>query len=100
MAYQCRQQEILEERRKKSISGDNKFVPLLSKVYRRMEGEFAVCPEGGKAQPTRCWECGEVEHVLWGCPNRAVQLQSVRATGHTNRDSRNILSLLQLSYKL
>ena len=71
-AHHCRQKEILEERRRKLIEGDNKFVPLLSKVCRRMEEEYAVCPHKGKAQPTRCWECEEAGHVLWGCPNRVV----------------------------
>ena len=73
MAHHCRQKEILEERRMKSVGRGNKFVPLLSKVCRRMEKGDAVRPYEGKVQPTRCWRCGEVGHVLWGCPNRAAQ---------------------------
>jgi len=42
LAHHCRQKEILAERRRKSEGGDNKFVPLLSKVCRRMEGGIAV----------------------------------------------------------
>ena len=72
MARHCRQKEILAERRRKSEGGDNKFVPLLSKVCRRMEGGIAACPYKGEAQPTMCWGCGEEGHVLWGCPNRAA----------------------------
>ena len=72
MACHCRQREILAERRRKSESRDNKFAPLLSKVYRRIEGGIAVRPYEGKAQPTTCWGCGEVGHVLWGCPNKVV----------------------------
>ena len=37
-----------------------------------MEEGIAACPYEGKAQPTTCWGCGEVGHVLWGCPNRAA----------------------------
>jgi len=61
-------------------------VPLLSKVCRRIEGGIAARPYKGKAQPTTCWECGEVGHVLWSCPNRAVrprraEVQQVRKVG-------------------
>jgi len=52
MAYQCRQREILEKRRRKLMCGGNKFVPLLSKVYRRMEEEYVAHPYRGKARPT------------------------------------------------
>ena len=72
MAYHCRHKEILAERWRKSGGGGNKFMPLLSKVYRRREGGDASCPYKRKAQPTRCWGYGEVGHVLWGCPNRVV----------------------------
>jgi len=72
LARHSRQKKILEERRRKSVGGGNKFAPLLSKVCRRMEGGNAACPYEGKAQPTRCWGCGEVGHILWSCPNRAV----------------------------
>jgi len=72
LAYHCRHKEILAERWRKSGGGGNKFMPLLSKVYRRMEGGDASCPYKRKAQPTRCWGYGEVGHVLWGCPNRVV----------------------------
>jgi len=58
LACHCRQKEILEERRRKSGSGDNKFTPLLSKVCRRMEEGYAACPYEEKAQPTRCWGVG------------------------------------------
>ena len=54
MACHCRQKEILEERRRKSVGGSNKFAPLLSKVCRRMEGGIAAPPYEGKAQPTTC----------------------------------------------
>jgi len=64
MAYQCRQKKILEERRRKLHDGGNKFVLLLSKVYRRIEGKYTACPVEGKVQLTRCWRCGEVRHVL------------------------------------
>ena len=79
MACHCRQREILAERRKKSEGRSNKFVPLLSKVYRKMEGGIAACPYEGKAQPTMCWGCREVGHVLWGCPNRAVRPRRAEA---------------------
>ena len=42
MARHCRQKEILEERRRKSVGGGNKFAPLLSKMCRRIEEENAV----------------------------------------------------------
>ena len=79
MARHYRQREILAERRRKSESRGNKFVPLLSKVYRRMEGEIMARPYEGKVQPTTCWGCGEEGHVLWGCPNRAVQPRRAEA---------------------
>ena len=79
MACHCRQKEILAERRRKSVGRGNKFMPLLSKVCRRMEGGKAARPYKGEAQPTKCWGCGEAEHVLWGCPNRAVQPRKVEA---------------------
>ena len=72
MVRHCRQKEILAERKRKSVGEGNKFTPLLSKVYRRMEGGEAACPYEGEVQPTRCWGYGEVGHILWGCPNRAV----------------------------
>jgi len=55
MAYQCRQKEILEERRRKSMYRANKFVPLLSKVCKRMEERNTAYLYERKAQPTRCW---------------------------------------------
>jgi len=55
-----------------NLCGGNKFMPLLSKVCRRMEGGHAACPYEGKAQPTRCWGSREDGHVLWGCSNRAA----------------------------
>ena len=61
------------------MGGGNKFAPLLSKVCRRMEEGNAVRPYEGKAQPTRCWGCGEAGHVLWGCPNRVAQLKRAEA---------------------
>ena len=73
LACHYRQKEILAERRRKSESGDNKFAPLLSKVCRRIEGEITARPYEGKAQPMICWGYGEIGHVLWGCPNRAVR---------------------------
>ena len=79
MARHCRQKEILAERRRKSESRDNKFAPLLSKVCRRMEGGITARPYEGKVQPTMCWECEEVGHVLWGCPNRAVWPKRAKA---------------------
>jgi len=79
LACHCRQKEILEERKRKSMGGGNKFAPLLSKVCRRMEEGNAVRPYEGKAQPTRCWGCGEAGHVLWGCPNRVAQLKRAEA---------------------
>ena len=79
MACHCKQKEILEERRRKLEGEDNKFVPLLSKVYRRMEGGVAARPYEGKAQPTKCWECREVRHILWGCLNRAVRPKKAEA---------------------
>jgi len=72
LARHCRQKEILAERRRKLESRGNKFAPLLSKVYRRMEGEIAACPYEGKVQPTTCWGYGEVGHILWSCPNKAA----------------------------
>jgi len=72
LAHHCRQKEILAERQRKLEGGNNKFVPLLSKVCRRMEGGIVVRPYEGKAQPTTCWECGKAGHVLWDCPNRAA----------------------------
>jgi len=72
MAHHCRQREILEEKRRKSMCRGNKFMPLLSKECRRMERRTMVCPYEGKAQSTTCWGYGEVGHVLWGCPNRAA----------------------------
>ena len=72
MACYCRQKEILAERRRKLEGGSNKFVALLSKVCRRMEGGIAVRSYMGKAQPTTCWGCREEGHVLWDCPNRAA----------------------------
>ena len=102
MAYQCRRKEITEERRRKLSGRGSKFAPLLSKVCRRMEGENVACPYEGKVQPIRCWGCGEVEHVLWGCPHRVVwprraEAQHVRkverrkcgeCSGHNYRDNR------------
>ena len=79
LARHCRQKEILEERRRKSEGGGNKFAPLLSKVCRRMEERSAARPYEGKAQPTRYWGCGEVEHVLWGCLSRVAQPRRVEA---------------------
>jgi len=79
LARHCRQKEILAERKRKSENGDNKFAPLLSKVCRRMEGEIVVRPYEGKAQPMTCWGCGEVEHVLWGYPNRAARPRKAEA---------------------
>ena len=55
------------------VGEGNKFAPLLSKVCRRMKEGNAVRPYEGKAQPTRCWGCGEVGHVLWSCPSRAAR---------------------------
>ena len=72
LARHCRQKEILEERQRKLEGGSNKFAPLLIKVCRRMEEGNVARPYEGKAQPTRCWGCGEAGHVLWGCPNRAA----------------------------
>jgi len=72
LACHCRQKEILEKRRRKSVGGGNKFAPLLSKVCRRIEEGNAACPYEGKAQPTKCWGCGEAGHVLWDCPNRVA----------------------------
>jgi len=79
LACHCRQKEILAERRRKSEGRGNKFMPLLSKVCRRKEEGNAVRPYEGKAQPTRCWGCGEAGHVLWSCPNRAVQPRKAEA---------------------
>jgi len=79
LARHCRQREILEERRRKPVGGGNKFALLLSKVCRRMEGKNTAHPCKGKAQPTRCWGCGEAEHVLWDCPNRAAQPRKAEA---------------------
>ena len=79
MACHCRQKEILEERRRKSVGGGNKFAPLLSKVCRRMKGGDAACPYEGKVQPTRCWGCGEVGHVLWDCPISLAQPKKAEA---------------------
>ena len=79
MAHHCRQKEILAERRRNSEGGGNKFAPLLSKVCRRMEGGIAARPYEGKAQPTTCWGCGEVGHVLWGCPNRVARPRRAEA---------------------
>jgi len=64
MAHHCRQKEILEERRRKSMCGGNKFTPLLSKVCRRMEERNVAYPHERKAQSTRCWGCGEAGHIL------------------------------------
>ena len=72
MACHCRQKEILAERKRKSEGGGNKFAPLLSKVYRRMEGGIVARPYEGKVQLTTCWGCREEGHVLWGCPNRVA----------------------------
>jgi len=79
LACHCRQKEILEERKKKSGERGNKFVPLLSKVCRRMEEGNAARPYEGKAQPTRCWGCGKTGHVLWGCPNRVARPRRAEA---------------------
>jgi len=73
LACHCRQKEILAERRRKLEGGGNKFAPLLSKVCRKMEEGVAVRPYEGKAQPMKCWGCGEAGHVLWGCPNRVAR---------------------------
>ena len=73
MAHHCRQKEILAKRRRKSEGEGNKFAPLLSKVCKRMEGGIAAHPYEGNTQPMTCWRCGEVGHVLWGCPNRVAQ---------------------------
>jgi len=45
MAHHCRRKEIEEQRRKKLVCRGNKFAPLQSKVYRKME---AVHPGEGK----------------------------------------------------
>ena len=79
MACYCRQKEILAEKRRKSEGESNRFMPLLSKVYRRMEEGNAACPYKRKVQPTKCWRCGETGHVLWGCPNRAAQPRKTEA---------------------
>ena len=79
LAHYYRQIKIMTERRKKSEGGGNKFAPLLSKVCRRMEKGNAVHPYEGKAQPTKCWGCGEVGHVLWGCLNKAAQPRKAEA---------------------
>jgi len=63
MAHHCRQREILEERRRKSMGESNRFMPLLSKMCRRMEGGYVVRPYEGKTQPTRCWGCGECHEL-------------------------------------
>jgi len=44
-----------------------------------MEEGIAACPYEGKAQPTRCWGCGEAGHVLWGYPNRAARPGKAKA---------------------
>jgi len=44
-----------------------------------MEERNAACPNEGKAQPTRCWGCGEEGHVLWDCPNRVAQPRKAEA---------------------
>jgi len=54
LARYCRQKEILEERRRKSVGGGNKFAPLLSKVCRRIEEGNAAYPYERKMQPTKC----------------------------------------------
>jgi len=64
MAHHCRKKEILEQRRRKLNGGGNKFMPLLSKVCRRMEGGNVACSYEGKTQPMKCWGCGEAGHVL------------------------------------
>ena len=66
MACHYRQKEILVERRRKlgGESRGNEFIPLLSKVCRRIERGDVACPYEGKVQPTRCWGCEEAEHVL------------------------------------
>jgi len=87
LARHCRQKEILEERRRKLVDGGNKFAPLLSKVCRRIKGENVTCPYKGKVQPTRYWGCGEVGHVLWGCPNRVAQPRKAEAQ-HVQRVER------------
>jgi len=79
LACHCRQKEILEERKRKSAGGGNKFAPLLSKECRRMEGGIVACPYEGKAQSTMCWGYGEEGHVLWGCPNRAARPRKAEA---------------------
>jgi len=79
LARHCRQKEILEERRRKSVGGDNKFAPLLNKVCRRMKGEIVARLYEGKVQPMTCWGCREVGYVLWGCPNRAAQPKRAEA---------------------
>ena len=83
MAHHCRQKEILEEKKRKLMSRDNKFTPLLSKVCRRMKGGNVAYPYKGKAQPTRSWECGKVGHVLWDCSKevawpRRAEVQHIR----------------------
>jgi len=79
LARHCRQKEILAERRRKSEDRGNKFVPLLSKVCRRIEGGIVARPYKGKVQPTRCWGCGEAGHVLWGCPKRVARPKKTEA---------------------
>jgi len=92
LAHHCRQKEILAERRRKSEGGGNKFVPLLSKVCRRIEGGIAACLYEGKAQPTTCWGCREVGHILWGCPNRAAQPRRAEAQQVRKVERRKLLA--------
>ena len=79
MACHCRQKEILAEKKRKAVSRGNKFMSLLSKVCRRIEGGDAARPYEGKTQPTRCWGCGEAGHILWGCLNRTAQPKRAEA---------------------
>lgn len=79
MAHHCRQREILKERRRKLMYRGNKFMSLLSQEYKRMEGGIAACPYKRKAQPTTYWGCGEVGHILWGCPNKVAQPRKAEA---------------------
>jgi len=71
MAYQCRKKEIAKEGKRKSMCEGNRFVPLQSRICRKMEAAHPY--EGNGQHKARCWGCGEIGHVMWRCPNRATQ---------------------------
>ena len=99
MAYQCKRKETMEERRRKLSGRGNKFMPLQSKVCRRMEGGYTVCPYKGKVQPTRYWDMGRQDMsygaVLVGRCSQEGQKCSMKGEQKGEQKERSIVNMVE-----